>query len=105
MKKILSQFLILLSALLFTLAVYQANQYLQVSATIAPSLAELNRIAAAGGAEAAGVDPAQLEQTKQLLTGTTNALMQAMLLDFVLAVVFLLGGYFSYNERGAHGGL
>ena len=98
MKKILSQFFILFAALLLTLSVYQANQYMQLSATIAPTLSQLNQLGAAG-AESLGIDASQLESTKQALTATTNSLMQSILLDFVLGIVFLLAGYFTYPER------
>ena len=98
MKKILSQFFVMMAALMFTLAVYQANQYIQVSAALGPSLAQLNQLGALG-AEAAGMDAAQLESTKQLLSGTTNALMQSVLLDFVLGVIFLMAGYFTYGHK------
>ena|SRR3989338_2729564 len=97
MKKILSQFFALLAALLFTLSVYQANQYMQLSATIAPTLAQLNELSAAGGD--AGLDAAQLESTRQALTAGTNSLLQAVLIDFVLGVIFLLAGYFTYHEK------
>ncbi len=87
-----------MAALMFTLAVYQANQYIQVSAALGPSLAQLNQLGAAG-AEALGVDQTQLESTKQLLSGTTNALMQSILLDFVLGIIFLMAGYFTYGHK------
>lgn len=99
MKKILSQFLVMFGALLLTLSVYQANQYMQVSATVGPSLTQLNQLSAAG-AEAAGLDAASLEQTRQLISGTTNSMMMSILLDFVLGIVFLLAGYFAYPEKG-----
>ncbi|MFH1056873.1 MAG: hypothetical protein V1717_03710 [Candidatus Micrarchaeota archaeon] len=99
MKKVLSQFFIMMAALMLTLSVYQANQYIQVSAALGPSIAQLNQISALGGAEALGIDASQLESTKQMLSGTTNALLQSILLDFVLAVVFLLAGYFTYHEK------
>ncbi|MEM4255136.1 MAG: hypothetical protein QXR53_02285 [Candidatus Norongarragalinales archaeon] len=98
MKKIFSQFLVIMAALMFTLAVYQANQYMQVSAALGPSIAQLNQLDALGG-EALGVDASQIESTKQLLSGTTNSLMQSILLDFVLGIVFLLAGYFTYNYK------
>ncbi|SRR3989338_6290770 len=98
MKKIFSQFLMIMGALMFTLAVYQANQYMQVSAALGPSLAQLNQLGTLG-AEAAGMDAAQLESTKQLLSGTTNALLQSVLLDFVLGIIFLMAGYFTYSHK------
>lgn len=96
MKKVLSQFFILLAALSFSLAIYQSNQYLQVSAALGPSIAQLNQL---GGLGAAGADAAQIESTKQLLSNTTNSLLQSILLDFVFGVVFLLAGYFTYREK------
>ncbi|HIH20799.1 TPA: hypothetical protein HA244_06025 [Candidatus Micrarchaeota archaeon] len=99
MKRILSQFLVMFGALLLTLSIYQVNQYMQVSATVGPSLAQLSQLDAAS-AEAAGIDAAQIEQTKQLISGTTNSIMLGFLIDFVLGIVFLLAGYFAYPEKG-----
>lgn len=99
MKKILSQFFVILSALLFTLALYQVNQYVQVSAAIGPSMAQLNQLNSAQAAQTLGVDASQIESTKQLLSGTTNSLLISILADFVLAIVFLLAGYFAYKEK------
>lgn len=98
MKKILSTFFVMLGALMFTLAVYQSNQYMQVSAALGPSLAQLNQLGSGSGADAA-----QYESAKQVLSATTNSILLAMFIDFVLGIVFLLVGYFTYNEvHGEH---
>ena len=99
MKKILSKFFVMIEALCFALALYQSNQYLQVQAAVGPSLAQLNSLGAAG-AEALGIDATQLESTKQMLTATSNSMLQGILLDFVLGIIFLLAGYFTYPEKG-----
>ncbi len=94
MKKILSTFFVMFGALMFTLAIYQSNQYMQVSAALGPSLAQLSQLSGTAGADAA-----QLESAKQVLSATTNSILLAMFIDFALGVIFLLVGYFTYTEH------
>lgn len=86
MKQLLSYTFVLLGVGLLILGVYQANQYLVQQATIEPSLKQLEQM---GDASLSGFN---VEETKALLTASTNALIQGILIDLVLGLLFLAAG-------------
>ncbi len=96
MKKYLSYALILLGVGLLVLGVYHANQYWVQQATIAPSLDQLEKL---GGAGTAGFD---VEQTKALLSASTNALLQMFLVDAILGLLLITAGLWMAPEKHAH---
>ncbi|HLD75895.1 MAG TPA: hypothetical protein VI874_02665 [Candidatus Norongarragalinales archaeon] len=96
MKQSLSHGLVLLGVALIALGIYNANQYWVQQATIAPSLAQLEN----AGTGLQGFD---LDQTRQLITASTNALLQMFLTDLILGLLLLSAGiYISPQERHAH---
>ncbi|MBI5225678.1 hypothetical protein HY994_00375 [Candidatus Micrarchaeota archaeon] len=98
MKSNLSWILSLLGVALVVLSVYQLNQYLVQQATVAPSLAQLEQL---GNNNLGGVD---LQQTRDLIAASSTALMQSMVMDLVLGLVFLSGGFwFAPKEHEHHG--
>lgn len=96
LKPLLSWTLILLGVGSLLLGLYQVNQYLVQQATIEPSLKQLEQLAQSG---LSGTD---LEQTRQLLAASTTALIQSMLVDVILGLLFLVAGFWLAPTHSSH---
>lgn len=99
MKKIFSYFLVMMAALMFTLAVYQANQYISTSALVGPAISQIDEINNLGMAETLGASTEDLVSVRSSYLAMSNSILQSMLLDFVLGIVFLMAGYFTYSHK------
>ncbi|MBI4360368.1 hypothetical protein HY572_01195 [Candidatus Micrarchaeota archaeon] len=93
---LLSWTLILLGVGSLLLGLWHANQYLIQQATIEPSLQQLEQL------EQAGLAGTDLEQTRQLLAASTTALIQSMLIDAILGLIFLVAGFWLTPTHSAH---
>lgn len=94
----LSQFFVFLSVACLALTLNSINYYMQVQATVGPSLTQLNDLDSAS-LQAMGIDPAQVESTKTQIAGIQNSALQSILLNFVFGIVFFLGGYLTHKDR------
>lgn len=96
MKSNLSWALTLIGIGLIVLSVYQFNQYLIQQATVGPSLKQLEQIGSGG---LGGVD---LQQTRDLIEASSTAMIQSIVLDVILALLFLAGGFWLAPKETAH---
>ncbi len=97
MKSTLSWALTLLGIAMIVLSVYQSNQYMVQQATVKPSLEQLEQLGAAGGGS---VD---LEQTRALIEASSNALIQSIVFDLILGLLFMAGGFWLAPKDAHHG--
>lgn len=87
--KALSLAAMLLGALLVALGFYQVNQYLITGATASAAIKQLGALA-----------PGALQELTAGMSEATNALIQAILLDFVAGIILLAAGIVAYpNEK------
>lgn len=96
MKTALSWALSLLGVAFVVLSVYQFNQYMVQQATVQPSLAQLEQL---GAGNLGGVD---LQQTRELIQATSTALMQSIVIDLILGLLFLAGGFWLAPKETSH---
>lgn len=95
MKNLFSYALVLLGVGLLVIGVYNANQYWIQQATVQPSLQQLEKL------DTTGLTGVSLDETKQLLTASMNALLQMTLVDVILGLVFLVAGFWTMpSEKG-----
>ncbi len=85
---------ILLGVLMIALSVSQANQYFIQQATIEPSLQQLEQLGDLGGVN--------VEETRQLLGASLNAIIQTILMDLILGLIFLVAGFWLLPSEKAH---
>ncbi|MBI2445534.1 hypothetical protein HYV43_04055 [Candidatus Micrarchaeota archaeon] len=96
MKTNLSWALTLLGIAMLVLSVYQFNQYLVQQATVKPSLEQLEQL---GSGNLGGVD---LQQTRALIEASSTAMIQSIVLDLILGLLFLAGGFWLAPKDAHH---
>ena len=97
MKSTLSWTLTLLGVAMIVLSVYQFNQYLVQQATVQPSLAQLEQL------DQGSLGGVNIEQTRELISAASTALIQSVVLDLILGLIFLSGGFWlAPKETAAH---
>jgi len=97
MKSTLSWALTLLGIGLLLLATYQSNQYLVQQATIKPSLEQLEQLGQLGSGS---VD---LQQTRALIEASSTAMIQSIVMDLILGLLVLAGGFWLAPKDAHHG--
>lgn len=103
MKTTLSGTLTLLGVAMLVLSVYQFNQYLVQQASAEPSLKQLEKQQAqlqALGPEYA--NSANIEETRQIVVAAQNALLQSIIIDLILGLLLLAGGFALAPKETAH---
>ncbi len=99
-KKIMSLVMVVIGLCATALFVYQLNQYISTSATFGPTMSKLNSLADNPSSLAAlGMSASDIEATKNIIYGTTSGIMNAAVLDVVIAVVFLAAGLLTYPNK------
>ncbi len=96
MKSTLSWTLTLLGIGLVVLSVYQFNQYMVQQATVQPSLAQLEQL------DQGSLGGVNIEQTRELISAASTALMQSVVMDLILGLLFLAGGFWLSPKETIH---
>ncbi len=90
MKSTLSWTLTLLGVAMIVLAVYQFNQFMVHQATVMPTLDQLEKLGAVTDGQ------------RELAEASANALIQSVVLDLILGLLFLAGGFWLAPKETAH---
>jgi hypothetical protein len=95
MKKSIGIASLILGVMLIAISVYQINQYITVSATLNYQLSALKGVSTTSLTQ---TQVAQLQATQDVANLTNTALIEGILIDVALGVVFAAIGVFLLND-------
>jgi hypothetical protein len=95
MKKSIGIASLILGVMLIAISVYQINQYITVSATLNYQLSALKGVSTTSLTQ---TQVTQLQATQDVANLTNTALIEGILIDVALGVVFAAIGVFLLND-------
>jgi len=96
MRKSIGVASLILGVLLIAISVYQVNQYITVSATVNY---QLNALKGASTSSLTSTQIAQIQATQDVANLTDTALIEEVLIDAALGVVFAAIGIFLLGDK------